>query len=99
VPEGSSDAMRTVAEFYALVRAVRVWAGDDRPVPFACGWVGEKTGIPKRTVARALHQLRDAGALELVGAMPGRGARGTHLYEPGGHLDDASSKSVGRGAS
>jgi hypothetical protein len=83
LPPTATAAMRQVAEFYALVRALRMWAGDDRPVPFACGWVGQKTGIPKRTVARALRQLVDAEVLELVGAMPGRGARGTHLYEPG----------------
>jgi hypothetical protein len=84
LPEGSSDAMRRVADLYALVRGVREWAGDDRPVPFACGWVAEKTGLPKPTVHRALRLLVDAEVLDLVGAMPGRGARGTHLYGPGG---------------
>jgi hypothetical protein len=46
LPDGATSAMRRVAEFYALVLALRRWAGDDRPVPFASTWVAAKLELP-----------------------------------------------------
>lgn len=68
---------------YARVRAVRLWAGDDRDVPFSCRWVGEKVGLPWQSVGRALGRLVACGVLVRAGDLPGRGRRGTALYAPG----------------
>jgi hypothetical protein len=83
LPDSATPSMRKVADFYVLVRGVRLWAGDDRDVPFACGWVAQKVGLTKVTVWRALEQLAAAGVLVRTGALPGRGKRGTHLWTPG----------------
>jgi hypothetical protein len=83
LPEWATPAMRDVAGFFELVRGVRIWAGDGRDVPFACGWVAEKLGRPKKTVHRALRQLEACGVLEKAGSLPGRGKRGTQLWAPG----------------
>jgi hypothetical protein len=84
LPGSATAPMRAVADFFALVCGVRLWAGEDRSAPFACGWVAEKLELPKTTVHRALRQLVSCGVLASAGSMPGRGGkRGTHLYEPG----------------
>jgi hypothetical protein len=82
LPEGAPPGVRCVYEFYELVYGLRSWAADDRPVPFACGWVAKKLGIPKTTAWRALKVLVGAGVLEHAGQMPARGKRGTDLYSP-----------------
>ena len=83
LPHNASPTMRRVAAFFVVVRGLRLYAGDDRPVPFACGWVGEKIGLPKKTAWRAVWALCEAGVLIEEGALPGRGKRGTKLYAPG----------------
>jgi hypothetical protein len=75
--------MRAVADFFVLVRGVRLWAGDDREVPFACGWVARKLGLSKVTVWRALEQLSASGVLVEAGHLSGRGKRGTRLWAAG----------------
>lgn len=83
LPDSATGPMRDVAWFYALVRGLRLWAGDDRPVPFGCEWVAGKVDLPTMTVWRAIKQLADCGVLVLAGALPGRDKRGTFLYAPG----------------
>jgi hypothetical protein len=75
--------MRDVAEFYVLVRGLRLAVGDDRAVPFATAWVGWHLDWSKITVWRALRRLVEAGVLLEPVALPGRGKRGTHSYLPG----------------
>ncbi|HUR86943.1 MAG TPA: hypothetical protein VMY78_16540 [Solirubrobacteraceae bacterium] len=72
-----------MAEFYALLLGLRLWAGDARDVPFACGWVAHKLGLPQITVWRALQTLKAARVLEQVGELPRPGKRAAHLYAPG----------------
>jgi hypothetical protein len=84
LPANSTDAMRKVAEFFAKVRGLRLWAGDDRPVVFSHRFIATHTGLHFRTAGRALCRLKAAGVLEFAGEMPPRGARGTHTYLPGG---------------
>jgi hypothetical protein len=83
LPDSASMPMRRVAELYALVRGLRLAAGDDRDVPFAGRWVAAKVRLPHRTVARALRDLVAHGVLVSTGSMPGRGSRGTSLFAPG----------------
>jgi hypothetical protein len=83
LPDGATQTMREVAAFFALVRGVRLWAGDGRDVPFACGWVAGKLGRPKKTVHRALRQLEACGVLVRGASLPPRGRRGTQLWAPG----------------
>jgi hypothetical protein len=81
LPDSATMPMRKVARFFQLVAGLRAAAGDERPVPFACGWVAEKTGLPKPTVHRALRQLEAAGVLKHDGTLPARGLkRRTHLW-------------------
>jgi hypothetical protein len=83
LPKSRSAAVVPVAEFFSLVRGLRLAWGDDRPVPFAAEWVGGKLGVPKLTVWRALGFLVDAGVLTRCEPLPGRGGkRGTHTYLP-----------------
>jgi hypothetical protein len=84
LPEGAWPAAETVREDFALVHGLRLWAGDERPVPYACGWAAARLKCHKATVWRALGQLVDAGVLESAGELPGRGKRGTRLYLPAG---------------
>lgn len=83
LPEPVSLVVARVAEFYALVRGLRLSMEDDRPVPFACGWVAEKIGVRKVAVWRARNRLVEAGVLVHAGTLPGRGKRGTDLFLPG----------------
>lgn len=85
LPPGSSPAVRKVAEFFALVRGLRLAVCDQRDVPFAGRWVARYVGLPERSVYRVLEVLRAAGVLERAGSLP-RGPRrsyGTALYVPG----------------
>jgi hypothetical protein len=84
LPDDATETMREVAAFFARVHGVRLYAGMDPEVPFACGWVGCKIGRPKPTVHCALRQLEAAGVLRHVGSLPGRMKRGTHLWARGG---------------
>jgi hypothetical protein len=88
LPDSATGTMRAVAEFYGLVLSLRVDAGipDASEVPFACGWVADKIGRPKKSVHRALAQLEVAGVLRRAGSLPGRGMRGTHLWGPARQL-------------
>ena len=83
LPDHLSPVAEEVARFYACVRGLRLWAGDDRPVPLACGWLAAKLDIPKKTAWRARKALVDAGVLEPADPLPGRGKRGTAVYSPG----------------
>ena len=83
LPPSRSPVVPRVADFYRLVRGLRLRVDDDRPVPFACGWVADKLGVPKLTVRRARSALVEAGVLVSNGSLPGRGGRGTELFEPG----------------
>jgi hypothetical protein len=97
LPEAVDPAMRSVAEFFALVRGVRLWKGDDRPVAFACGWVGRWLGLPKRTVHGALGRLTDAGVLVHVDTLPRRGGqRGTWLWAAGQLVESGAVDVEGR---
>jgi hypothetical protein len=83
LPPSHSPIVPRVRDFYTLVRGLRLRVDDDRPVPFACGWVADKLGVPKITAWRALRTLTEAGVLVSKGQLPGRGGRGTELFEPG----------------
>lgn len=81
MPESVPDVYHRVAVFFALVAGLRLAAGNDQPVPFACEWVGKHLGgVPKLTVWRARKRLVELGVLEHVGTLPGRGKRGTDLF-------------------
>jgi hypothetical protein len=82
--DGATRPMRDMAAFFALVHGLRLWACDERPVPFACGWVASKLGLPKQTVWRVRGALVEAGVLVHAGMLPGRGKRGTWSFLPGG---------------
>lgn len=82
VPDGAPEVVHRVSAFFGLIAGLRLAAGDDRPVPFACGWVGEHLDVPKLTVWRSRKRLIELGVLEHVGALPGRGKRGTDLFNP-----------------
>ena len=89
LPEGASGAMRAVYEFYGLVLSLRVDAGmrDAHDVLFACGWVADKIGRPKRTVHWALGELVKAGVLQEPKGLPKSlqarsGKRPPHTYAP-----------------
>lgn len=82
LPADATDSMRVVAADFALVRGLRLAAGDDRAVPYAVRWVAARVGLPYRTVARSLKRLEEAGVLVRADAMPGRGSRGTQLWAP-----------------
>lgn len=84
VPENASRAVLLVVEDFQLVAGARLAIGDKRPVPYSCRWPQSRLGLSYRTINGILTSLVTWRALAHVGAMPGRGARGTHLYEPGG---------------
>jgi hypothetical protein len=79
--------MKIVAEFYCLVRGLRLYAGDDRPVVFGADWVARKLGLPKMTAWRAIRRLRDAGWFVCAETLPGYRGRSlqgkTFAYLPG----------------
>ena len=80
-----SPKVQAVADFYALVRGLRLGSAvpDTRPVPFGCEWVGGHLGMSKVTVSRALRTLEAAGVLKRVGHLPGRDKPGVHTWLPG----------------
>lgn len=83
LPRARSVYVPAVAEFYRLVRGLRLAVDNDLPVPFACGWIAGKLGAHKQAIWRARGALVDAGVLVHAGALPGRDKRGTALYLPG----------------
>ena len=89
LPQSRSEAMPRVAEFFVLVYGLRLAAGDERPVPFACGWIAQKLGLEKQTAYRLRCQLVEAGVIVKAETMPGRQGsdgqirRGTDCYLPG----------------
>ena len=84
LPDWATPAMRDVAQFYVLVRGLRLAAGQEADVPFGLEWVSRKVAWPKASVSRALQQLVAAGVLERTGALhPRKFGRGTALYAPG----------------
>jgi len=88
LPEDATQNMRTVAEFFRRVRALRLAVEDDRPVPFATWWVGKHCGLPgvdngKMAAWRTLWKLEAAGVLVKADPLPGRGKRGVSCYLPG----------------
>jgi hypothetical protein len=89
LPPSATPSMRTVAEFYRLVRGLRLLDDDERPVPFGCEWVGSHTGVSKVAVWKSLRELVACGVLKRAGKMPPRrgmrdpGKRPVHLYLPG----------------
>lgn len=86
LPDVAPKSMRRVAEFFALVYGLRLEGGEERPAPFACGWVASKLGEPEvtpMTVHRALRKLVEWGVLVRGPDMEGRGKLGAHTYLPG----------------
>jgi HK97 family phage portal protein len=77
-----SPAAVRVAEFFQVVAGLRLWAGDDRPVPFGCDWVASRLDMSAMTVWRAREALVAAGVIQHAGALPGRGKLGTDSYSP-----------------
>jgi hypothetical protein len=86
--------MRKVAEFFALVVALRRYVGLPELVPFANDWVAGHTGLSGVTVSRALGALRDAGVLVWDGKTLKNPK--TRLYAVGGL--EATAVPVERGA-
>jgi hypothetical protein len=85
LPENSTEPMRRVAGFYALVAGLRAWAGwnDETGVPLACEWTGAHLGLHRMTVWRARSALVDAGVLVKGAALDGRFGHDTHAFLPG----------------
>lgn len=83
IPESAPQAMKVVGEFFRLYHGLRLTACDERPVPFACDWVGRKTGLPPVTAWRAIQKLIEAGVLHHAETLPGRQKLGTYCYLPG----------------
>jgi len=86
LPLNATQPMRRVAAFFAVVRAVRLWAGDDRDVPMSCRWAGAKLGLSYPTASRALRELVVCGVLvrtDSLHPLSGREGRGTACYMPG----------------
>lgn len=83
LPAGATRPMIEIAEFFALVLALRREAGMPAAdeVPFAVEWVAEKCGIPAMTVSRALHKLKDAGVIVWDGDTLSKTK--TRLWRPG----------------
>ena len=79
----ASPAAREIAEFVALVRGLRLAAGDERDVPLALRWVASKTGWPQQSVSRALSWLVANGVLVRGETLPAQKyGRGTQCYRP-----------------
>jgi hypothetical protein len=85
VPATVSPFARVVFEDFARIRGLRLWAGDDRPVPYGREWVADRLKRHESAVRRALRELEAAGLIEFVGELPARrkGQRGTKTYLPG----------------
>jgi hypothetical protein len=83
LPDRATPPMQDMAAFFALVRGLRLWACDERPLPFACGWVAAKLGLNKQTAWRVRHALVEAGVLVHGETLPGRDKRGTWSFLPG----------------
>jgi hypothetical protein len=91
LPSSATPAMKKVAEFYALVRGLRLL--DERyaglPVPFGCEWVGRYTGVSTMAAWRAIGRLVGCGVLRRGENLPPRpgmrdpGKRPVHTYLPG----------------
>lgn len=69
LPDNATTAMTKVAEFFALVLALRHFADMEEAdeVPFAVDWVAQKCGLPGMTVSRALRKLHDANIIVWTG--------------------------------
>jgi hypothetical protein len=76
--------VKAVADFFTKVHSLRVKAGEHRPVPFGCEWVGGHLGMSKTTVWRALRILESEGVIRRMDPLPGRGKKGVDTYLPGG---------------
>ena len=89
LPPSRSALLAEVADLYVRVRGLRLAYGDERPVPFAAGWIARKLGLEKQTAYRLRRQLVAAGVLVKAGTLPGRVGpdghrlRGTDCYLPG----------------
>lgn len=84
LPAAASPAMVDVAEFYRLMRGLRLAADDPRDVPFAQRWVAREVGWPPATVHRVLGKLVEHGVLLPGEELPARTyGRGTQCYRPG----------------
>jgi hypothetical protein len=79
-----TPAARRVRDDFALIRGLRLWAGDARPVPYGREWVARRLGIAPVTVSRALDALVAAGVLKPDDPLPLRKGRrnGTHTFKP-----------------
>jgi hypothetical protein len=79
-----TPAARRVSDDYALIRGLRLWAGDTRPVPYGRDWVASRVDLAPVTVSRALDALVDARVLRPGDPLPARNGRrnGTHTFIP-----------------
>jgi hypothetical protein len=85
LPATARDSTRTVLEHFRLVYGLRLSVEDDRPVPLSARFVGKHTGLHHAVTNLALNRLCDHyGVLRRCEPLPGRNARGTHTYLPGG---------------
>jgi hypothetical protein len=73
LPENATRSMQDAAEFYRLVRGVRLEADLTGPVPMAYRWVGAWLDLPARTAGRNLRALVTAGVLVRCESLPPRG--------------------------
>jgi hypothetical protein len=83
LPENATLGMHKVADFFAVVVAVRESQGMPPEVIFAVRWVADWIDLPVPSVARAIKRLVDCGVLVPAGTMALPGRRGTNLYVPG----------------
>jgi hypothetical protein len=83
MPSDATRPMVVIAEHMRVLMGLRLKAGEDRPLPYACSMAAD-IGIDDKAVAwRALRRLVKAGVVDYVGNMPPRGFReGTRLYAP-----------------
>jgi hypothetical protein len=86
IRRSAAPVVHAVATDFALVHGLRLWAGDERAVPYGSAWAAERLRRPQTTIRRALRELAPAdrsGVLTFEGEMPARGmGNGTRCYLP-----------------
>lgn len=85
LPTLLGPAARLVLDDFALVYGLRLWACEERPVPYATRWAAARIGtVTHMTVSRVLARLVSTGVLLERDPLPPRGGRrGTKTYLPG----------------
>ncbi len=85
LPEGASEAARTLRRRFAVLLGLRRLRGDgDDPAPFTKRFAADWCGLSESTALRALGELLRAGVIVKAGEHPSRHGRSpAALYLPG----------------